>query len=281
MYCQSLADEVHIRQEAFATLRAQSSQQPLDSYELESLNSEHFALLNHLHSSNCDSLTRQFDHTPHNIADPRTAALAFMIAATPSATLAEDLAANFDAYRSRVDVTPSHHLQDNGPSYVLTNVPDAVNPVKTRIAYIQVPNGDTTDIKLVWKVSSVYSINSMFLMCHTKVEVEMEDNWYEAAIDAYEPSHIISVVDWASDSSAAPIPKEPLPKVATYNVFAWGVNDPQEANRTLEVESFDLLASPIGWHALPASSDPYSQGKSHKGDDIVNYTTTWGNNVRI
>ncbi|KAF8515168.1 Fungalysin metallopeptidase-domain-containing protein [Gautieria morchelliformis] len=265
IYCQSLADQVRSRQEAFATLRGGSSQLPLDSYELESLNSEHLDLLNHLHSSNCDFLARRFDHTPHNIADPRTAALAFMIAATPSTTLADDLAANFDTYRSRVEVTPSHHLQDNGPSYVLTNVPDAVNPVKARIAYIQVPKGDTTDIKLVWKV-----------------EVEMEDNWYEAAIDAYEPSYIVSVVDWASDSSAAPIPKEPLPKAATYNVFAWGVNDPQEANRTLEVESFDLLASPIGWHALPASSDPYSQGKSLKGmagDDIVNYTTTWGNNV--
>lgn len=111
----------------------------------------------------------------------------------------------------------------------------------------------------------------------------MSDNWYDAAIDAFEPSQIVSVVDWASDSSAAPLPKEPEPKHATYEVFAWGVNDPQEANRTFEAENYDLLASPIGWHAIPASNDPSARGRLHtikNGDDIINFTTTWGNNVR-
>ena len=120
-------------------------------------------------------------------------------------------------------------------------------------------------------------------MCHAKVEVEMKDNWYEAAIDAYEPSHIVSVVDWASDSSAAPIPEEPVLKGAVYNVFAWGVNDPQEGSRSFQAENSDLLASPIGWHALPAGNDPSSQGRLHslENEDIINYTTTWGNNVRV
>jgi len=265
VYCQSLADEVQSHQEVFSSLRTQSSQNPLSSHKIDSLDVEHFDLLNHLYSSNCDFLARQVDYTPDNLVDPRTAALSFMIAATPSTTLADDLTANFDNYRSRVDVTPFHHLQENGPHYLLANIPDAVNPVKAHLAYIQVPKGDTTDLKAVWKV-----------------EVEMKDNWYEAAIDAYEPTHIVSVVDWASDSSAAPIPETPVPKGAAYNVFAWGINDPQEGNRSFQVENFDLLASPIGWHALPARNDPSSQGRSHNGEsggDILNFTTTWGNNV--
>lgn len=263
-YCQSLADQLHNVQEAARALRPQSSQQkPLGSYDREQI-SEHLTLLGHLHISNCDFLARSVDHTPDDVADPRTAALMFMIAATPSSALADDLTAHFDNYRSRVSVTPSHHLQDNGPQYMLADIPDAVNPVKAHLAYIQVPHGDTTELQLVWKV-----------------EVEMKDNWYEAAIDAHQPSNIISVVDWASDSSAAPIPKEPSPKSAVYNVFTWGLNDPTEGNRTFQPESFDALASPIGWHSIPADNDPSVQGRLRrvKGDDLVNSTTTWGNNV--
>lgn len=155
------------RQEAFATLRAQSSQNPLGSYEIDQINVEHLDLLTHLYSSNCDFLTRQIDNTPHIVADPRTAALTFMIAATPSTTLADDLTSNFDTYRSRIDVTPSHHFQDNGPHYLLANIPDAVNPVKAHLAYIQVPKGDTTDLKVVWKVCTITFI-FFLILCVTQ-----------------------------------------------------------------------------------------------------------------
>ena len=116
------------------------------------------------------------------------------------------------------------------------------------------------------------------------MEVEMEDNWYEAAIDVYEPSHIVSVVDWASDSPLTPIPEDPVPQAASYNVFAWGVNDPQEGKRSFQSENYDSLASPIGWHSMPARNDPSSQGRLDnrvREEDILNHTTTWGNNVRI
>ena len=111
----------------------------------------------------------------------------------------------------------------------------------------------------------------------------MNDNWYETAVMAHRPHHIISVVDWANDASPshiAPIPKEPVPSSATYNVFAWGVNDPEWGNRTLEKEGSDFLASPIGWHKIPAKKTPdYAPGKSPDGDALVNLTTTIGNNV--
>ena len=152
MYCQSLADEVHNRQEASAALRAQSAQTPLSSSEIDHLHIEHMELLDHLHASNCGYLSRQVNHISDDATDPRTAALMFMVAATPSNKLADDLSTKFDTYRSRVGVTPSHSLQEHGPRYLLHNIPDTVNPVKAHLAYIQVPMGDTTDLKLVWKV---------------------------------------------------------------------------------------------------------------------------------
>lgn len=104
----------------------------------------------------------------------------------------------------------------------------------------------------------------------------MQDNWYEAAVSATSPHRIISVVDWASD---APFPEPSLPP-ATYNVFAWGVNDPEEGNRTMNKENFDSLASPVGWHAIPFANDPSLRGMRLKNTPFYrNTTTTWGNNV--
>ncbi|KAF8575822.1 extracellular elastinolytic metallo proteinase [Ramaria rubella] len=266
VYCQSLGQEMHNSRELLASLRAQSpQQQPLGSHQQMEVTIGHLELLQHLHASNCEFLTREINQVPHDVADPRTAALMFMIAATPSTSLADDLATHFDLYRSRIVVAPSHSLQANAPHYLLSDIPDAVNPVKAHLAYIQVPNGDITDLKVVWKM-----------------EVEMENNWYEAAIDAFQPSNIISIVDWASDSPAAPIPKEPSHKGAEYNVFAWGINDPSEGNRSIQAESFDPLASPLGWHVIPARNDPSSRGRLRSvkdGDELLNFTTTWGNNV--
>ena len=104
----------------------------------------------------------------------------------------------------------------------------------------------------------------------------MQDNWYETAISASAPHKIISVVDWASDS---PLPT-PEPRIhATYNVFAWSINDPGVGNRSLNKEKYDALASPVGWHCLPYSRDPASKGFK-RTEFYRNTTTTWGNNVR-
>ena len=106
----------------------------------------------------------------------------------------------------------------------------------------------------------------------------MQDNWYETSVSASYPHNIISVVDWASDS---PIPKPaPPPTPATYNVFAWGINDPERGERTINKENFDTLASPVGWHAMPVANDPsISSSRSTSEEFWSNSTTTWGNNV--
>lgn len=107
----------------------------------------------------------------------------------------------------------------------------------------------------------------------------MEDNWYEAAVTVGAPHRILSVVDWASDAAFAPIPKKPdAPPHAVYNVFAWGLNDPVNATRSMEKENFDTLASPMGWHWIPVANDP-SQDKFIKEKKATTHTETFGNHV--
>jgi Fungalysin metallopeptidase (M36) len=106
----------------------------------------------------------------------------------------------------------------------------------------------------------------------------MQDNWYEAVVSRQAPHRILSVVDWASD---APVPSEPtIRPLATYNVFSFGINDPSEGDRSIAKENFDPLASPLGWHVIPVANDPLSS-HTKKTDRYSNYTTTFGNNVRI
>ncbi|KAF7795913.1 hypothetical protein EIP86_007080 [Pleurotus ostreatoroseus] len=203
--------------------------------------------------------------------DPSDALLQFMITATPHEHLASKMMDRPQDFLSEMSVIPEASLVDDGRlSYkvTVTGVPDAVSPVKARMALVQVPYGDSVALELVWKF-----------------EVEMEDNWYEAAVTNKAPHRIVSVVDWASDSPmpAAPVPREPSHGPAVYNVFKWGINDPSEGNRTLEKENYDLLASPVGWHALPVANNPQPCGgstfKDKHGVTFCNTTTTWGNNV--
>ena len=222
--------------------------------------------LEHILESTCafTDLPDKFLSKDHKLEDPRHALLQFMIAATPEDHMVQDILSKYDDYiNDMFSYMDSRFIgsETHTPIELIHNVPDTVNPVKARLAYIQVPDGDSTHLDLVWKF-----------------EVEMKDNWYEAAVSAHSPHKIISVVDWASDAHA-PIPRKGR-GLATYNVFKWGINDPSEGNRTIETENKDKLASPLGWHSLPIANDPYSSNKRFAhGSSIRNTTVTWGNNV--
>lgn len=198
--------------------------------------------------------------------DAKVAALHFMIAAHPSPQIAHQLESDFDRHLDAISASMDHHFVAKtgsaSPTETLAGVPGAVNPVPAKLVYVQSPTCHSTKLTLAWKL-----------------EVEMEDNWYEAYMDATHPSHIHSVVDWASDAAihnVAPIPKEPATK-ATYRVWKWGINDPSEGKRSLE-SGYDVIASPIGWHSIPAGKDPLSVNVQDP-TALVNYTSTWGNNV--
>ncbi|KAF8063400.1 extracellular elastinolytic metallo proteinase [Lyophyllum atratum] len=261
-YCDTLADE----------LRSQTQQGSYGSQvTLTEPQLPHVEELRHVHSSNCQyqSLPHELPssfHSDDDMVDFRPALLQFMVAATPEPDVAQDILSKFDEHLDKmvIDAPTGHFAPNDGlPEFSVGNVPDTVNPVKAKLAYIQVPNkkGDATHLAAVWKF-----------------EVEMKDNWYEAAVAANAPHRIISVVDWASD---APVPEDPQSDPATYNVFAWGVNDPAEGNRTIVKENFDAAASPAGWHAVPYINDPSLQGVrfNKKKGFWRNTTTTWGNNV--
>ncbi|KAH9021757.1 extracellular elastinolytic metallo proteinase [Lactarius hengduanensis] len=217
---------------------------------------------------NCDHL-----RTPHelvergfgktsDIFDPRSALLQFMIAATPNDAVVASILNNHDQIIAGMTSWFEPRLvgDDNAVRVeMIDNVPDSVSPVKAKPVYIQLPDGDKTMLIQAWRF-----------------EVEMQDNWYEAVVSHQAPHRILSVVDWTSDS---PVPSEPKQRQpATYHVFPFGINDPSDGGRTLAKENFDHLASPLGWHVIPASSDPLSSNLKKKGQ-YSNYTTTVGNNV--
>ena len=234
----------------------------------------------HLFNSNCHFLHLPSHLSSNDLSDFRPALLKFIIAATPHHHLAAHILDNFQSHMDRITVTPLSHLVPSVGSiqYSIDNVPDTVSPVLANMAYIQVPNqsGDDTELHLVWKVQySSFSLIIIIFSSPFQFEVEMIDNWYETAVSASPPHNIISVVDWASD---APLPDSK--SYASYNVFKWGVNDPTVGNRSFEKESFDAIASPAGWHALPYSLDPTFQDKDVSSLPFWrNTTSTWGNNV--
>lgn len=80
----------------------------------------------------------------------------FMMAATPSTNLADDIHTRFDEYLSGVTAVPSQHLRSNMPEWEIGSVPDAVNPAKVKMAYAQVPKEDgQVVLKLVWQVLTI------------------------------------------------------------------------------------------------------------------------------
>ena len=83
------------------------------------------------------------------------ALLQFMIAATPNSGLAQSMVENPSSFLEKMRITPVHDFSsDNAmPSLLIDNVPDAVAPVKAKMAFVQVPSSESTTLQPVWKVS--------------------------------------------------------------------------------------------------------------------------------
>jgi len=266
-YCEDLTTALEAQFSSFVS--TQNDQVPMGSQKKTTEFDEFAGPLTHLHYSNCqftelaDEMASTRPQAIGDVGDMRPALLQFMVAATPNAEVVTDILSKYDQHLEKMTMSGVTHFAPGNDQidFLVDNVPDTVNPVKARLAYVQVPTNDgSTELTVVWKF-----------------EVEMEDNWYEAAVSAIAPHRIISVVDWASD---APIPVPETPKEpASYNVFAWGVNDPSVGNRSIEKENFDGLASPVGWHSLPFDNDPSFEGVKPSKAFYRNTTTTFGNNV--
>ena len=135
--------------------------------------------LEYMLKTNCEI----FDLPPHfnaeDTSDFRPALLKFMATATPDPRVASDILNHFSRHRDAMAITPVSHFAPSGEhsiEFTVDNVPEAVNPVKTKLAYIQVPSQDgaRTELHLVWKVcrfsthlyhSHTYRICSLKLRC--------------------------------------------------------------------------------------------------------------------
>lgn len=101
----------------------------------------------------------QFEHATAG-PDPRRALLQFMIAATPDPAVAHDIVQRYDEHLAAMTSEIEHHLVGSHDVTVekFGNVPDTVNPVPSKLAYVQVPTPDgTTKLQLVWKVTTTFA----------------------------------------------------------------------------------------------------------------------------
>ena len=112
--------------------------------------------LSHIHDMYCGAEVPSV--SSEDPTDFRPALLKFMATVTPDSELAADIANDSEKYLSNIIIGSTSHFAPSGSEaaveFVAGNVPDAINPVKARLAYTQVPNakGDSTDLHLVWKV---------------------------------------------------------------------------------------------------------------------------------
>jgi extracellular elastinolytic metalloproteinase len=59
-----------------------------------------------------------------------------------------------------------------------------------------------------------------------------------------------------------------------------GINDPSIGNTSIEVKPWDTTASPLGWHEIPTSANPWPELKgSNSTKNATTFYTTAGNNV--
>ena len=111
--------------------------------------------------SNCqavDASAQFLNETDMNefSTEPSSALLHFMINATPNRDLYEKMLENPDDYLARMTVTPVASLVEDDHAFqqsLIDHVPDTVNPVKARMVFVQVPQGNSVALELVWKVS--------------------------------------------------------------------------------------------------------------------------------
>jgi extracellular elastinolytic metalloproteinase len=125
--------------------------------------SDNSALLEHIAASTCALIPLPEEHASDDLVDFRPALLTFMANATPNSEVANDILNNFESHKEAMEITPTHHFApgESPIEFVVGNVPDAVNPVKAKLAYTQIPNeaGDSTELHLVWKVRATSTIH--------------------------------------------------------------------------------------------------------------------------
>ncbi|KAI0003536.1 elastinolytic metallo proteinase Mep [Xylariaceae sp. FL0662B] len=114
-------------------------------------------------------------------------------------------------------------------TYVLKGTSGAMKDPEARLVYFVKSDGN---IALTWRV-----------------ETDILDNWLLSYVDATTNEQVHGVVDYVAEAS--------------YQVYPWGLNDPDEGDREVLDDPWDLVTSEFTWIS----------------DGSTNYTTTRGNNA--
>ncbi|KAH7309722.1 extracellular elastinolytic metalloproteinase precursor [Stachybotrys elegans] len=128
------------------------------------------------------------------------------------------------------DATVKPQMGDVPEKYTIRGTTGARRDPEARLLYV---HGDQGRVHLAWQLL-----------------LEIDFAWYTVFVDAETGEHVIAVVDSAYRADA------------TYEVYPWGVNDPDDGERVVVKNPWLPSSSPYGWH-----SDGYD-----------NFTTTRGNN---
>ncbi|KAF6816061.1 elastinolytic metalloproteinase mep [Colletotrichum sojae] len=118
----------------------------------------------------------------------------------------------------------------DGEIYAIKGVKGTVAEPLAKLAYVQV-DGFVT---LAWRI-----------------ETETETNWLHTYIDAATGQEVTGVIDFTN--------------TATYEVYPWGVLNPDEGPRETIADPEDTASSPFGWHS----------------DGSQEYTSLRGNNAFV
>ena len=115
--------------------------------------------LEHILQSNCEMPNLPSGSDEDDVSDCRPALLKFMATATPDSRVVSDILNHFSHHKDAMTVTPANYFTspitgEHSVEFTVDNVPDTVNPVKAKLAYIQIPtqDGKSTDLHLVWRV---------------------------------------------------------------------------------------------------------------------------------
>jgi extracellular elastinolytic metalloproteinase len=160
-FCSQLENEVLDRRDLFTEfIASQGTEQTVLNFATE-VQEAFMGPIEHLYESNCAHTHKPYQFAVPDlissgggIGDSKRALLQFMIAATPNDQVLQDILSRYDDHLERMTSSFEVSFVGDHQNMVehIDNVPDAVNPVKAKLAYVQVPKGEKTILNLVWKV---------------------------------------------------------------------------------------------------------------------------------
>jgi hypothetical protein len=154
-----------------------------------------------------------------------------------------------------------------GKTMVFSRAGISLEPIPVKFVYIYTPDNQLVP---AWDLS-IYTLDQSdwwSVRVHAySGEIIDQNNWVtKCQFDHYSHSHQFCAIPHHKISGSTQTFGKTLTNGAQYNVFAFPLESPNHGNRSIVGETFNLNASPFGWHDT-------------NGATGAEFTTTNGNNV--